>query len=468
MEVDPEEPAAGMETASPAPAMGTAPAAAQIPVMLHLSESETEDGSSSDDDSSGDGDAPEDPSAELDYRKVFQVGSGAGKAAALPPVHPNNVRPTPEEFSILTAFCVDKMSLEGVTKETQMSVSGFGEAARRAAKMTHITSIPLHPGLKPLIDEAWKEPHKAGYTIPALEGAPVIQEMAGFVSGGIPRVEEAFADMVQAGAADWARRKGADGLPLAIPITDPGREEIRDGLNKMTQLLAQQASTASFLMMVTDVLMTETHGCLFDTHQAFSVEQHEQHYLALLSMLKILACQAESAAAGIGHAVSLTRKLWLRHAESLGVQLPERAKQVLRDSPVSPDGLLGAVWTDTVERQGRLMEERETVGCLKRAARPSKPAYTGVPSSKRTGFGVQLAVNRKSKAKNKSGSQKRRVRSSAKRASNVPTAPARSGSTTTAHPATAAPQGAAAAGRAVGGRGKAGSRGRGKPHQKQD
>ena len=76
--------------------------------------------------------------------------------------------------------------------------------------------------------------------------------------------------------------------------------------------------------------------------------------------------------------------------QRLGVQLPDRAKQTLCEFPVCLDGLLGRAWTDTVERQGRLVEERETVQCLNRGARPSTSTNFVAPSAKKKGFGIKL------------------------------------------------------------------------------
>ena len=59
-------------------------------------------------------------------------------------------------------------------------------------------------------------------------------------------------------------------------------------------------------------------------------------------MLKLLSGVAEASASGIRHGVHLTRQLWVRQAEQLGVRLPDRARQILRESPVVLSSLLGA------------------------------------------------------------------------------------------------------------------------------
>ena len=463
-EMDQEIPAA----ADPAPGLVLTQATVHaVPQQL----SDLSDGSSSSGDfssSSDEGDTM-DPWSMLDYRKAFRVGDEA--PGRLPPVHPTNLKPTAEEFEILTAFCSNRLKLPGVERETLQAVSGFGEAARRAAKETKISSLPLHPGLDKVIEDAWREPHKAGNSIPALSKAPSIQQLAKLVAGGTPRVEDAFADLVQAGSADWVKRKGPDGELLTIPINDPCKEELRDGISKMVQLLAQQASTTSILAMVVDTLLTETYTCLFDTQEGLDTEAHERHYLALLFTLKSLSSLTEAAATGIGHGISLTRRIWLRHAEALGVQLPDRAKQVLKESPVSLDGLLGPAWADTVERQGRLVEDRETVSCLNRGARPSVSGSTGAPPAKKKGFGVKLNTPRKKKAGKKSGARRRRDKNSAKGASTAQSAGQQTAASNSNYqPAAQAPQGVqGAAGGYSAGRGRGGGRGRGRGrHLKQD
>ena len=191
------------------------------------------------------------------------------------------------------------------------------------------------------------------------------------------------------------RRRGPDGERLAIPISDPGKEELREGISKMVQLLAQQASTTSILAMVVETLLTETYTCLFDTQKGFNHEQHERHYLALLFALKSLSSLTEAVATGIEQGISLTRKLWLRHAEALGVQLQGRAKLVLKESPVRLGGALGAAWDDNVARQGdSLRRERDSLMRNTGARATLHIRQHQGYSAEKQGFGVKLNTYR--------------------------------------------------------------------------
>ena len=153
--------------------------------------------------------------------------------------------------------------------------------------------------------------------------------MAKFITHDVPNVEENFADFVQRGAADWERRARADGEPLSIQISHPEKEEMRAGISKMVQLFAMVASNTSILATVIDTLQTELFRRLFDRREGLNEGEQERLYLALQFLLKLLHATADASATGIGMGVFMMRQLWLRHCESMGRHLPDRARQIL-------------------------------------------------------------------------------------------------------------------------------------------
>ena len=118
--------------------------------------------------------------------------------------------------------------------------------------------------------------------------------------------------------------------------------------------------------------------------------------------------------------VYLTRILWLRHCKAMGRPLPDRTVQTLRESTIDPSGLLGQGWKETVERQSRLLDERENLQALARASRPSQSASTErAPPAKyrQESFGVKAKSKShkgaQAKAKNVNGSERRRRKKAA-------------------------------------------------------
>ena len=440
------------------------------------SSSESSSGSGSSSESEGDEEGPAsnpmaDPLSYLDLRRAFLTARQKKEAGVkellgmagpkLPPAlsGPAWERPSPEEYELILNFCVEFHKLEeGVLRESTAPACRMGEAARRATVGSKITAVPLYEPFKTVMETAWATPNIGPGAVTEMSAAVVTSLLASFISRGVPPVEESFADFVQQGAADWERKTRVDGVPLPLQIQNPEKEELRAGLSKMVQLFAVVASNVSILASVVDTLQTELFRRLFDKHQGLSRRQQERMFLGLQFLLKLLKATAEAAGSGVGLGVYLTRILWLRHCKAMGRTLPDRAVQTLRESAVDPSGLLGQGWKETVERQSRLLDERENLQALARASRTSHSASSerappakfrkessGAKHRSKSQKGAQA------KPKNVNGSERRRRKKAAAAKQLSSGAASDQGATSSAGQAgNATPQGASSSAQATG------------------